>query len=269
LIGGHGNDILNSGQGSNLIDLSAGGNDYALGGSGKDSFLMGGAFNTLDRIFGNGGDDVVVLNGNYSVEVSFDALTLSNIGTVRLKSGHDYALQVYSEAGTTLTVDGTGLGYRDVMTMRASGGDTSHYVYQGGAAGDKLTGGSGEDTINGGGGADTIQGGTGADVLAGGAGADVFRYISTAESSGYLDLITDLGNTDIIDFSAIDAASTGSDHTFALSNDGTWHATGQGEVRLYLLGDKTNLEVDVNGIGFANMIIQLVGDHSDFHNFVL
>lgn len=264
LIGGHGNDILNSGQGSNLIDLSAGGNDYALGGSGKDSFLMGGAFNTLDRIIGNGGDDAVVLNGNYSAEVQFDALTLSGIGTVRLKSGHDYALQVYSEAGTTLTVDGTDLGSRDVMTMRASGGDSSHYFYQGGAGGDKLTGGSGADTINGGGGVDTLQGGTGADVLSGGTGADVFLYTSTSEAS--LDLITDLNNSDIIDFSAIDAVGGGS---FALSKDGTWHATGQGEVRLYLLAGNTNLEVDVNGIGFANMIIQIVGDHTDFQNFIL
>lgn len=267
LIGGHGNDTLNGGQGSNQFDLSAGGNDYAFGSSDKDSFLLGGAFNTLDRIIGNGGDDVVVLNGNYSAEVQFDALTLSGIGTVRLKSGHDYALQVYSEAGNTLTVDGTDLGSRDVMTLRASGGDTSHYLYRGGAGGDKLTGGSGADTINGGGGADTIQGGTGADVLSGGAGADVFLYASTSESSGFLDLINDLTNSDIIDFSGIDA--TGGDHTFALSNDGTWHATGHGEVRLYLLGGNTNLEVDVNGIGFANMIIQIVGDHTDFQNFIL
>lgn len=50
---------------------------------------------------------------------------------------------------------------------------------------------------------------------------------------------------------------------------GTWHATGQGEVRLYQLGGNTNLEVDVNGIGFANMIIQIVGDHANFQNFVL
>ncbi|MDP2903910.1 MAG: calcium-binding protein [Methylovulum sp.] len=272
LIGGQGNDTVNGGSGNNRIDLSAGGNDFTFGSASNDTFLMGGAFNTLDRILGNGGEDVVVFNGNYSVEVPFDALTLRGIGTVRLEGGHDYALQVYSEAGTALTVDGTTLGVLDVMTMRASGGDTSHYFYRGGAAGDNLTGGLGADTITGGGGADTIQGGTGADVLTGGIGADVFRYASTPESSGFLDTITDLNNTDIIDFSAIDAidaANADGDQAFVLSNDGIWHTTGQGEVRLYLLGGNTNLEVDVNGDGFANMIIQIIGDHTNFHHFVL
>ena len=270
LIGGQGNDLITSGSGNNVLDLSAGGNDFVSGGIGNDTFLAGGAFNTLDRIMGNGGDDVVVLNGDYSTEVQFDALTLRDIDKVQLKSGHDYALQVYSEAGTTLTVDGTGLNAQDVMTARASGGDTSHYAYLGGAAGDSLSGGSGADTINGGDGADTIQGGSGADVLTGGAGADVFSYLSTYESSGFLDSIADLSNADIIDFSAIDASATSpGDQALTLSNDGTWHASGQGEVRLYLLGGNTNLEVDVNGIGFANMIIQIVGDHTDFQHFVL
>ncbi|MCX7096080.1 MAG: calcium-binding protein [Methylobacter sp.] len=272
LIGGKGNDTLSGGAGNNQIDLSAGGNDFAFGFSSNsnNTFLMGGAFNTLDRIQGNGANDVVVLNGDYSTEVQFDALTLQGIGTVRLKGGHDYALQVYSEAGTTLSVDGSGLGALDAMTMRASGGDTSHYLYQGGAGGDNLTGGLGADTIIGGAGNDTLQGGTGADVLTGGAGADVFRYLETAQSSSFLDSITDLTNLDIIDFSAIDAAANiAGDQAFILSNDGTWHATGQGEVRLYQLGGNTNLEVDVNGIGFANMIIQIVGDHANFQNFVL
>ena len=269
LIGGQGNDTINGGSGNNRIELSAGGNDFVFGSAGNDSFMMGGAFNTLDRILGNGGDDVVVLNGNYLVEVQFDALTLQGISTVRLEGGHDYALQVYSAAGTTLTVDGAGLGVFDAMTLRATGGDTSHYRYLGGASGDKLTGGFGADTITGGGGADTIQGETGADVLTGGVGVDVFRYVSTLESSGFLDLITDLTNTDLIDFSAIDAASSDGDQAFVLSKDGTWHVTGQGEVRLYLLNGNTNLEVDVNGDGFTNMIVQLIGDHLDFNHFVL
>jgi len=269
LIGGQGNDSVSGGAGNNRIDLSAGGNDFAFGSAGNDTFIMGGAFNTLDRIMGNGGDDVVVLNGNYRVEVLSDALTLRDIDTVRLEGGHDYTLQVNTEAGTTLTVDGTGLGALDIMTMRASGGDTSHFLYLGGAAGDRLTGGLGADTLVGGAGADTIQGGTGADVLTGGAGVDVFLYTSTPESSGFLDTITDLTNIDVIDFSAIDAAGTDGNQAFVLSNNGTWHATGQGEVRLYLLGGNTNLEVDVNGDGFANMIIQITGDHTNFHHFVL
>ncbi|TAN46924.1 MAG: calcium-binding protein [Methylococcaceae bacterium] len=269
LIGGKGNDGVNGGSGNNKIDLSAGGDDFGYGGSGNDSFLMGGAFNTLDRLLGNGGADVVVLDGDYRVEMPFDALTLQGIGTVQLNSGHDYALQVYAEAGTTLTVDGSDLNAKDVMTMRASGGDTSHYSYVGGAAGDSLTGGSGADTMAGGGGADTLLGGTGADVLTGDAGADVFRYTATSESSGYLDSITDLTDFDSIDFSAIDAGSAEGDQAFVLSKNGTWHANGQGEVRLYQLDGNTLLEVDVNGIGFANMIIQVIGDHADFRHFVL
>ena len=269
LIGGHGNDTVNGGSGDNRIDLSAGGNDFAFGSYGNDIFLMGGAFNTLDRIQGNGGDDIVVLNGNYNTELQFDALTLSGIKTIQLKESHDYALQVYTEAGTILTVDGTGLGFQDMMTLRASGGDTSHYIYLGGASGDNLTGGFGADTITGGGGADIIQGGAGADVLTGGYGADIFRYLSTQDSSGYLDSITDLSNADTIDLSAIVAANPESNQAFTLSNDGTWHSSGQGEIRLYLLDGNTNLEADINGDGFANMIIRIVGDHTDFDHFLL
>lgn len=270
LIGGRGNDTVTGGSGRNSIDLSAGGNDIAVGGAGNDTFLLGKAFNTLDRIIGNGGNDIVVLDGDYHAEIAFDALTLQNISTVRLATGHDYALQVYSEARTTLTVDGTGLGATDVMTLRASGGDTNSYRYLGGLAGDSLTGGFGADTLIGGGGADTLQGGTGTDLLTGGVGSDVFRYASTLESSGYLDTLTDLSNADTIDLKAIDA-STGiaGDQPFVLSNNGEWHATGKGEIRLYKLGGHTNLEVDVDGDGFANMIVQIVGNHTDFRHFVL
>jgi serralysin len=74
-----------------------------------------------------------------------------------------------------------------------------------------LTGSAAANRIDGGAGADRIRGGEGADRLTGGAGADRFIYASLTEAgngTATRDLITDLGSSDRIDLSLIDAHSS-------------------------------------------------------------
>ena len=127
----------------------------------------------------------------------------------------------------------------------------------------------GADTLIGGRGDDVLVGGGGADVLTGGHGADRFVYTSLGDSApGARDVITDLENKDVIDLSAIDAdINLAGDQAFHQVNAFTHHA---GE--LVLDYDKaarmSHLSVDVNGDGQADLVIDILGRATNFHDIV-
>jgi Ca2+-binding RTX toxin-like protein len=148
---------------------------------------MGAAFTGADRIDGGGGHgNVVVLDGDYSAGIEIAGGSLSNIWSVRLETGHSYALTV-TAAGAPY-IDGLLLGAGD--SLRLDGSMTTDGLYADGGAGDDLlAGGSGDDlfygrygrnTLIGGGGSDTLVLQGSRDVAKGGAGDDQFRIDTTS-----------------------------------------------------------------------------------------
>ena len=184
LIGTTGNDTLNAGIGNDIIyddnglnsgndahDTSAGhsgGTDTFNGGIGNDTFYMGANLIAGDQIDGGTDTDTVVLNGNYSGGVVFNATTMVNVETLTLTAGHSYNLTMANAtvaSGQTLTVDASTLGAGDSLIFDASADTTGgNYVIQGGLGNETLTGGHGNDIFRVGfGGTETIVGGGGND----------------------------------------------------------------------------------------------------------
>lgn len=150
---------------------------------------------------------------------------------------------------------------------------------RGGAGADTLTGNdvdnhlwgnAGNDTLLGGKGADNLDGGAGADDLDGGKGKNTYRFTALSDSaSAARDTIEKLGPKDTIDLSAIDANSgLAGDQKFKLVDAFTHHA---GElVLIYHSGtDTTSIEMDVNGDGVSDAVVNANGDVHGFHHFVL
>jgi Ca2+-binding RTX toxin-like protein len=178
-IAGAGNDNLTGGASRDTFDLSRGGKDTAIGGGGNDVFRLGGSLTTQDKIDGGiGKRDMIVLDGDYSANVAFNATTVVGIETVRLTTGHSYRLTLDDatiDTGKTLTIDGSVLGAADRMNVNGSAETDGTLL---------LTGGAGDDTLTGGALNDKIYGGLGADVMSGNAGVDVFKYKTAADSTG-------------------------------------------------------------------------------------
>jgi len=123
---------------------------------------------------------------------------------------------------------------------------------------DTLYGGSGNDGVNGGNGNDLIIGGFGIDTLTGGAGNDTFKFLSAADSKpGTSDVITDFGTGDVLDFTAIDAktsgAGSGGDQAFTLVSGSSVTANA---LNYYVSGTDTIITGDTDG-NTATVEIQL------------
>lgn len=198
---------------------------------------------------------------------------ITNTGTMRgdvlLQDGRDS----FVNSGSIVGQVDLGAGHD---TFDGTGGHVSGAVL-GGLGNDVLTGGNGADLLFGDQGEagkhdgdDLLSGGRGADVLTGGGGSDTFVYHAVADSTAArADVITDLGDGDVIDLSAIDAnAGQAGDQAFHLvvALDG-----GAGELALSYdaANDLTLASGDVDGDGVADLVITLAGDHRDFTGFAL
>ncbi len=187
IVGGAGSDSLTGGAGNDQFDLSHGGNDTAKGGGGNDTFQLGGALTASDKIDGGAGSDTVVLDGDYSLGLTFAATTMVNVETLKLTGSHSYTL-ILSDgnvaAGQTLTVDASKLGGGFALTFDGSAEHDGAFVVKGGRGDDHIIGGDGADKLTGGKGNDVLQGGNGADLLNGARGNDVFVYTAVGQSTG-------------------------------------------------------------------------------------
>jgi hypothetical protein len=183
-----GDDNLSGTSGDDTFLLWQGGNDTVDAGDGNDIFRMGGALNAGDKLDGGAGKDSVILSGDYSAGLVFNADTITNIEVMGLAGGHSYNLALDDgnvAAGARLLVKAGGLGAGDHLTFDGSAETDGKYTIIAGAGDDTLTGGAkhdvfdlshgGNDTVHGGGGYDTFVLGaafTAADSIDGGTGID-------------------------------------------------------------------------------------------------
>jgi serralysin len=176
-------------------------------------------------------------------------------------------------AGLTINLvsgSASGEGSDTLIGVENAVGSRYADVIHGSTSGNVLDGAQGADMIMGGGGADRIIGGKGGDQLSGDAAADTFVFLALTDSTSKSpDRIGDLGATDVIDVSAIDAnALAGGDQAFVQVARFTGQA-GQLTVKWNDALDVTVLKLDDDGDRKADMIIHLDGDQTGFTHFAL
>jgi hypothetical protein len=152
--------------------------DTLFGSGGNDTFMMGANFTAADHVNGGGGgDNKLVLDGDYSKSVHLTSGTIHHIQDIVFTAGHDYYLLPADrsvDAGTNLNIDATALSSANSLAFHGTKETQGTFTIEGGAGNDSLSGGTG---------ADSFTGGLGADVMSGGAGADTFIYTKAADST--------------------------------------------------------------------------------------
>jgi hypothetical protein len=170
LIGGAGDDILTGGARNDTFVLSHGGDDIANGGAGNDVFDIEGTLSAGDQLNGGLGDNAVVLDGMGGADaITFSATNFTQIQTLVLRGGADYALTTVDAniaAGTRLTVNATALAGSDTLAFDGSAETNGRFTFETGGGTFSLTAGSKEDVFSLGAAfndADAIDGGPGID----------------------------------------------------------------------------------------------------------
>lgn len=263
--------LSNTGTIAGTVDLGAG-NDIYSGGKLSGDLKMGLGQDLVDArgnavagiIFDAGGADT------YIIDSPLTRITDTGAGMDNVQSWCSFrlfdGLEVLNLRGTE-NLNGFGNDLANLIT-----GTAGKNLLVGGAGADRLFGAAGDDVLNGGTGADNLMGGDGDDVLrgeqgkdflTGGPGHDTFVFAALGDTSALAagaDTITDfIRGRDRIDVSAIDASSTN-----ALANDaftfiGLQNFTNSaGEVRFTLGAQDTTVEIDVNGDGVADAVINLL-----------
>jgi hypothetical protein len=237
--GTHGDDNLAGTSGDDNFILTQGGNDTVDAGAGDDIFRMGAALNAGDKLDGGTGKDFIVLKGDYSGGLVFNADTITNIEVMGLIGGHSYKLTLNDGnvgAGQRLLVKAQDLGAGDTLTFNGSAETNGKYTIIAGAGNDTLTGGAkadvfdlshgGNDTAHGGAGTDTFLLGaalSAGDVIDGGTGTDTlelngaYNYTFAAgQLTGVETLKLDAGHNYVL-FSASDTVGAGDTMTVDFS----------------------------------------------------
>lgn len=186
-----GGDTINSGAGNDSITLQGslgGSHDTISAGAGIDTINAGIMLKNGEVIDGGADFDTVVISGDYSVQLSFSATTLTNVEKLILTTGNSYYLREDDgnlSAGQSLFVDGSSLGVNDKLSWLGFAETNGSYHVEGGAGFDTIYGSSGIDTLNGNAGDDIINGEGGADSINGGTGNDTIYVLGslTAASS--------------------------------------------------------------------------------------
>lgn len=147
------------------------------------------------------------------------------------------------------------------VKMTAKSNDTN--ILLGGKGGDTLSGLAGNDSLSGGDGNDLLSGSTGSDSLRGGAGGDTFNFDNRSISSS-VDTIFDFRSSegDKIRLHSMDAnTNTTADDAFRFLGTGAF-TKAAGEIRYEVHGSDTYLMGDVNGDGYADFTVKLMGLNS-------
>jgi Ca2+-binding RTX toxin-like protein len=262
------------------IDMTTGagndritGADYAdriITGAGNDRIETGSralqADGSIDVVGGGGGEDTLVVDAAGAAAGLTVWFGFSPSIIVRSSDG-SYAIDAYETELLNFSGGGgadsvSGGADRDVLVGR-DGADT----LAGGDGVDRLNGGRGADSLLGGDSQDTLDGGQDADVLTGGGGPDTFVFAGARETAREApDRITDLGNSDVIDLSLIDAnALVDGDQAFVFVAEFTGAA---GEAVLKVKQGATTLSLNTDEDETVEAVILIDGRHGDFSNFV-
>jgi Ca2+-binding RTX toxin-like protein len=254
--------------------------DHLTGGAQLDTFFFAdGRFQAGDIVNGGGGNDAVILRGNYTINfndagyagalVNVENLNVSSVTDTRYAntagSGFNYSITLAdanAAAGTTFTINGTLLQSNESMAINGSL-ETNAIL--------RMYGGGGNDVLTGGAGADTLFGGGRGDTLTGGAGNDIFRYDSVTDSnSTERDGIQDFNAGDVIDLRRIDANTLlDGDQAFTFIGSSAFGPPGPasaGQLRfenISLGGPIWLVQGDVNGDGVSDFEIVLVISPAD------
>jgi hypothetical protein len=162
-------DLLMGGAGDNTITgtpqidqfrLQQGGDDTVFGLASLDVFYFGGAFTGGDKVDGDAGDDVIILQGNYNLTLS--STNITNVESISLQSGarttwgdtannfYDYSITTVNAnvpAGAQLIVNGQSLRAGEDFTFDGSAELDGKFLIFGGHGVDTLTGGAGDDVF--------------------------------------------------------------------------------------------------------------------------
>lgn len=246
-----GDDRLDGTPGADTFSLGQGGNDTATGEAGDDRFNLIASLTAADKIDGGADRDMVVVKGDYSAGVTFNAATMTNVEVLRVSSGFSYDFTTHNAtvaAGTKLTVDAGSLALGETLTFNGAAETNGRFEMIGGADNDTLTGGSGadlfdlsnggNDTASGGGGKDLFTLGaalTAADTIDGGTGADEVRL-----SGNYSALV--FGATTMTNVESLQLAA-GSDYSLT-TNDATVAAGQTLRVNASTLGSGDTVSFD-------------------------
>lgn len=128
-------------------------------------------------------------------------------------------------ATTTDAPGGAGIGVITITTL--GGNDVVTVTTAATTITSAISTGAGNDTIVGSLGVETITGGTGVDTMTGGGGVDVFVFGSNGSLvSAGLDIITDMGTTDILGFGAGVVVLLGADVTALVAGSNVQQSAG-------------------------------------------
>lgn len=209
----------------------------------SDEWHHAGGF--FSRVLVDGGTSYSALDGGFTIANGVVIENAAGGGLADLLIGNGAANKLSGLAG-----DDTMLGSGGIDTLLGAGGN------------DQLMGGSGNDKL---------RGGIGGDTLSGGGGNDSFIYIAKTESGLDTidrDVITDFLGKDVIDVSAFDTSSKKGDQAFKFIGTQEFHDK-RGELRYVVLDDRVTVEVDINGNGEADLIIDVLAvtslNKADFH----
>src|SRR6185436_9016579 len=132
-----------------------------------DFFLFGDQFDPLDQVDGGPGNDILILEGDYSsTQLVLGATSLTGVERIVLVDNYPYDIvtdDANVAAGALLTVDGSALGEDPELHFDGSAETDGRFVLIGGGSNDELRGGAMGDILWGRGGANTLDGNGGTD----------------------------------------------------------------------------------------------------------
>lgn len=220
IIGGAGNDIL---------DTGAGGADILQGDAGNDTFII--RTGATATITDNAGIDLV------------QSFVTANVSALVAGQGIENVTLLGSTA-----INATGNTLANILI-----GNNAVNTLTGDAGNDILTGNGGDDVLVGGAGNDTLNGGAGTNSLQGGAGNDIYNVTSATDTfSGELNTV---GETDTVNFSGASGTLTVGNfiETINLTGTNAISATVAGTTIAHTMTGNTAANTLTGGDGIDNI----------------
>jgi Ca2+-binding RTX toxin-like protein len=239
ITGSKSGDVIFGGGGNDKITAN-GGDDTIHGGGGNDQITVQNSLTATDRIDGGTEYDTLVLSGDYSAGVTFDADTMTNVEFIQLGIASTKLVLHDNTNNSSLLISGFNLGAGASLYVDGSTESSASLTVVGGDGGNTLIGGAGNDSFTGGSGADLLVGGAGNDSFFGYGGADIF---SVDSSTSGIDVLYDFNlseGTSLHITSVLDGAGDDIqdlvDAGFSAFGTGTDCMIGNGALTIYMYG---------------------------------